>query len=222
MAREDWTLKSEGDEFVWTVERTWLRDLTVTSVGTPALFFSTPPDQQQPFHDPAQLGRHDVLDRAGETAWLAQSVLPPGRVWFWIQAGVGEQRRRHRAGRLGRAETLSRVAARVRAAVCRRGRAPLPARAFRLVERGGHRVVARGKADLPSRRQGKDDAADCRRPGRRDGTPTGRAGGRSKRHGRRRCAASTARCSTAAASTTRSTTTSATSRTAGTTAARRG
>ena len=41
VASEDWTLRSDGDDFVWTVERTWLGELTVTSTGTPALFFST-------------------------------------------------------------------------------------------------------------------------------------------------------------------------------------
>ncbi len=48
VAREDWTLTSEGDEFVWTVERTWLRELTATSAGTPALFFSTRPINNNP------------------------------------------------------------------------------------------------------------------------------------------------------------------------------
>ena len=48
VAREDWKLGSAGDEFVWTVERTWLRDVTVTSAGTPALFFSTRPINSNP------------------------------------------------------------------------------------------------------------------------------------------------------------------------------
>jgi hypothetical protein len=48
VAREDWMLKSEGDAFVWKVERTWLRALNVTSVGTPALFFSTRPINSNP------------------------------------------------------------------------------------------------------------------------------------------------------------------------------
>ena len=48
VAREDWKLSSAGDEFVWTVERTWLRDVTVTSAGTPALFFSTRPINSNP------------------------------------------------------------------------------------------------------------------------------------------------------------------------------
>ncbi len=47
-AREDWRLTSEGDELVWTVERTWLRDMTVSSTGTPALFFSTRPINSNP------------------------------------------------------------------------------------------------------------------------------------------------------------------------------
>ena len=41
VAREDWTVQSAGADLVWTVERVWLRELTVTSAGTPALFFST-------------------------------------------------------------------------------------------------------------------------------------------------------------------------------------
>ena len=48
VAREDWTLQTEGDELVWTVERTWLRGLTTTSTGTPALFFSTRPINSNP------------------------------------------------------------------------------------------------------------------------------------------------------------------------------
>ena len=48
VAKEDWTLKAEGDELVWTVERTWLRELATTTTGTPALFFSTRPISNNP------------------------------------------------------------------------------------------------------------------------------------------------------------------------------
>ncbi len=48
VAREDWKLTSQGDDFVWTVDRTWLGDITVTSEGTPALFFSTRPINSNP------------------------------------------------------------------------------------------------------------------------------------------------------------------------------
>ncbi len=41
VAKEDWTLETEGDELVWTVERTWLRELATTTTGTPAFFFSS-------------------------------------------------------------------------------------------------------------------------------------------------------------------------------------
>jgi hypothetical protein len=48
VAREDWRLMSEGDDLVWRVERTWLRETIVTSTGTPALFFSTRPINSNP------------------------------------------------------------------------------------------------------------------------------------------------------------------------------
>ena len=48
VAREDWTLKTEGDDLVWTVERTWLRELATTTTGTPALFFSNRPINGNP------------------------------------------------------------------------------------------------------------------------------------------------------------------------------
>jgi hypothetical protein len=41
VALEDRILQTEGDALVWTVARAWLRDVTVASAGTPALFFST-------------------------------------------------------------------------------------------------------------------------------------------------------------------------------------
>jgi len=48
VAKEDWTLEATGDDLVWTVERTWLRDLTTTTTGTPALFFSIRPINNNP------------------------------------------------------------------------------------------------------------------------------------------------------------------------------
>jgi hypothetical protein len=48
VAKEDWVLKAEGNDLVWTVERTWLRELATTSTGTPALFFSTRPISPSP------------------------------------------------------------------------------------------------------------------------------------------------------------------------------
>ncbi len=48
VAREDWRLTSEGDDLVWRIERTWLRDMIVTSAGTPALFLSTRPINTNP------------------------------------------------------------------------------------------------------------------------------------------------------------------------------
>ncbi len=48
VAKEDWTLKIEGDDLVWTVERTWLRELATSTTGTPALFFSTRPISPNP------------------------------------------------------------------------------------------------------------------------------------------------------------------------------
>jgi hypothetical protein len=44
VAREDWTLSVENDALVWAVARSWLRDMTVTGTGTPALFFSCRPE----------------------------------------------------------------------------------------------------------------------------------------------------------------------------------
>lgn len=48
VAQEDWALRAEGGEFVWTIERTWLRELTLSSAGTPALFFSSRPIHNNP------------------------------------------------------------------------------------------------------------------------------------------------------------------------------
>ncbi len=67
VAREDWTLESQGDELVWTVTRTWLRELTVSSTGTPALFFSNRPLGTAP---------STVLPNAvATTLWIAPEKL---------------------------------------------------------------------------------------------------------------------------------------------------
>lgn len=48
VAREDWMLTTAGDDLVWTVERTWLRELATSTTGTPALFFSSRPISGSP------------------------------------------------------------------------------------------------------------------------------------------------------------------------------
>ena len=71
VAKEDWTLKTEGDDLVWTVERAWLRELTTTSTGTPALFFSSRPINGNP---------STVLPNAvATTFWIAPEKLSG---WF--------------------------------------------------------------------------------------------------------------------------------------------
>jgi len=40
VAREDWTLKPEGNGLAWTVSRTWLRPLEIRLEGMPAVFMS--------------------------------------------------------------------------------------------------------------------------------------------------------------------------------------
>jgi hypothetical protein len=71
VAREDWVLKTEGDDLVWTVERTWLRELTTTTTGTPALFFSSRPINGNP---------STVLPNAvATTFWIAPDKLSG---WF--------------------------------------------------------------------------------------------------------------------------------------------
>ena len=71
VAREDWTLKAEGDELVWTVERTWLRELATTTTGTPALFFSTRPINNNP---------STILPNSvATTFWISPDKL---RGWF--------------------------------------------------------------------------------------------------------------------------------------------
>ncbi len=71
IAKEDWTLKIEGDDLVWTVERTWLLDLTTTTTGTPALFFSNRPTTGNP---------STVLPNAAATTfWIA-----PDKVKGWF------------------------------------------------------------------------------------------------------------------------------------------
>jgi hypothetical protein len=70
VAREDWTLKAEGDDLVWTVERTWLRELATTTTGTPALFFSC-----RPINNPSTILSNSVAT----TFWIAPEKL---RGWF--------------------------------------------------------------------------------------------------------------------------------------------
>jgi len=71
VAREDWTLEATGDDLVWTVERTWLKDLTTTSTGTPALFFSNRPISGNP---------STILPNSvATTFWIAPEKL---RGWF--------------------------------------------------------------------------------------------------------------------------------------------
>jgi hypothetical protein len=67
VAREDWSLESAGEELVWSVDRTWLRELTVSSAGTPALFFSTRPISGAP---------STLLPNAvATTLWIAPEAL---------------------------------------------------------------------------------------------------------------------------------------------------
>ena len=71
VAKEDWTLKTDGADLVWTVERTWLRELTTTTTGTPALFFSSRPINGNP---------STVLPNAvATTFWIAPDKLSG---WF--------------------------------------------------------------------------------------------------------------------------------------------
>jgi glycogen debranching enzyme len=70
-AREDWNLQVDGEEFVWTVDREWLRDVRTTSEGAPALFFSTRPISANP---------STVLPNAvATTFWIAPEKL---QAWF--------------------------------------------------------------------------------------------------------------------------------------------
>jgi hypothetical protein len=71
VAREDWFLKVAGDDLVWTVERTWLRELTTTSTGTPALFFSMRPIVESP--------TTTLPNSVATTFWIAPDKL---RGWF--------------------------------------------------------------------------------------------------------------------------------------------
>ena len=43
VAIENWLLTVEGDDLVWRVERTWLRDITLKYDGVPAIFYSNRP-----------------------------------------------------------------------------------------------------------------------------------------------------------------------------------
>jgi hypothetical protein len=88
VAREDWRLTSEGDELVWTVERTWLRDMAVTSTGTPALFFSTRPINGNP---------STILSNSvATTFWIAPEKLRgwhnpfyrPAQFGFWYKLAL--------------------------------------------------------------------------------------------------------------------------------------
>jgi hypothetical protein len=67
VAREDWTLRVEGGDLVWTVARTWLRELTVTSAGTPALFFSNRPVGNTP--------SAILPNSVATTFWIAPAAL---------------------------------------------------------------------------------------------------------------------------------------------------
>ena len=67
VAKENWLLRTEGDELVWSVERRWLRDLTVSSAGTPALFFSCRPIKS----DPSTILSNSVAT----TLWVAPEKL---------------------------------------------------------------------------------------------------------------------------------------------------
>ncbi len=71
VAREDWALRSEGQDLVWTVGRTWLRELTASSTGTPALFFSNRPISGAP---------STILPNSvATTLWIAPESL---RGWY--------------------------------------------------------------------------------------------------------------------------------------------
>ncbi len=71
VAKEDWMLQTEGDDLVWTVERTWLRELATTSAGTPALFFSMRPVVESP--------TTTLPNSVATTFWIAPDKL---RGWF--------------------------------------------------------------------------------------------------------------------------------------------
>ena len=83
VAREDWTLKNDGDDLVWTVDRTWLRQLTTTSTGTPALFFSMRPIVEAP--------TTTLPNSVATTFWIAPDEMrgwfnPHYRHWpFWFK-----------------------------------------------------------------------------------------------------------------------------------------
>ena len=81
VAREDWRLTSEGDDLVWTVERTWLQDMIVTSTGTPALFFSTRPVNG----DPSTILPNSVAT----TFWIAPEKLRGWHNPFYRPAEFG-------------------------------------------------------------------------------------------------------------------------------------
>jgi hypothetical protein len=83
VAREEWTVECRDDDLVWTVERTWLRDLVTTSSGTPALFFSMRPIVEAP--------TTTLPNSVATTFWIAPEDLrgwfnPSYRHWpFWFK-----------------------------------------------------------------------------------------------------------------------------------------
>lgn len=81
IAREDWILQIEGEAILWRVERTWLREMTVTSAGTPALFFSVRPINNNP---------STILPNSVATAfWIAPDQLQGWHNPFYRPAEFG-------------------------------------------------------------------------------------------------------------------------------------
>jgi len=81
VARENWTLRSDGEDLVWVVDRVWLRPLTVTSAGTPALFFSTRPT----YSTPSTILPNSVAT----TFWIAPEKLRGWHNPFYRPAAFG-------------------------------------------------------------------------------------------------------------------------------------
>ena len=101
VAREDWTVRRCGrgprlDRGAHLAART-----DGDQCGNTGVVLQHPPDQQQSFHDPAQLRGHDFLDRARRScaAGTIRSTAPPrGRsaaswrwktMWSWPSRGAG-------------------------------------------------------------------------------------------------------------------------------------
>jgi hypothetical protein len=81
IAREDWILQIQGEALQWRVERTWLREMTVSSTGTPALFFSTRPINNNP---------STILPNSVATAfWIAPDQLQGWHNPFYRPAEFG-------------------------------------------------------------------------------------------------------------------------------------